>query len=301
MPLLEQLPSGGRVLIVRLRSLGDCVLTTPAIQILHEHRPDLEIGVAVEPRFREVFTGNPAVRRILSPSLKEAAAFRSNLAINFHGGSRSMWLTLASLAGKRAGFAHYRHQWIYNARIPRAQEILGAERKVHTAEHLASAMFWLGVPRREIPRASLFAEPERADKPYAVLHALASQTDKTWPADRFAKVADALIARGLEPVFICGPGEEIASLARFRWVAGASLEQVKSLLAGAALFIGNDSGPAHMAAAFGIPVVVLFGSSDPVVWAPWKTAAEQIVGIDGIRSVPVDQVIQAMDRLQVRA
>jgi len=66
------------------------------------------------------------------------------------------------------------------------------------------------------------------------------------------------------------------------------------------LFAGNDSGPAHMAAAFGIPVVVVFGSSDPVVWGPWRTQAEVLTG-DGIASVEVRQFLEALERLRVRA
>ena len=54
-----------------------------------------------------------------------------------------MRLTVASMGPIRAGFGHHAWSFLYNARIPRAQEILGEERAVHTAEHLASAMFWL--------------------------------------------------------------------------------------------------------------------------------------------------------------
>jgi ADP-heptose:LPS heptosyltransferase len=82
---------------------------------------------------------------------------------------------------------------------------------------------------------------------------------------------------------------------------GAPLDEIKSLFAGAALFVGNDSGPAHMAAAFGIPVVVVFGTSDPVVWAPWRTQAEVLTGREGIASVDVRQVLDALERLRVRA
>ena len=62
-----------------------------------------------------------------------------------------MALTTASLAKYRAGFRHFRGAALYNIKIPRAQEILGEERVVHTAEHLASAMFFLGAPTQEIP------------------------------------------------------------------------------------------------------------------------------------------------------
>ncbi len=69
-------------------------------------------------------------------------------------------MTAASGAAFRAGFGHFRHQFAYNLRIPRAQQILSVERKVHTAEHLASAMFWLGVPLTEIPRANTRLHPD---------------------------------------------------------------------------------------------------------------------------------------------
>ena len=65
--LLERLPSGSRIAVIRLRSLGDCVLTTPALALLKTHRPDLRIGVVVEPRFAAVFEDNPDVDEILPP------------------------------------------------------------------------------------------------------------------------------------------------------------------------------------------------------------------------------------------
>ena len=67
-PVLERLPPGGRVAVIRLRSLGDCVLTTPSLGILKQFRPDLRIAVVVEPRFAGVFEGNTDVDRILTPS-----------------------------------------------------------------------------------------------------------------------------------------------------------------------------------------------------------------------------------------
>src|SRR5579864_5265452 len=125
---LDRLPRGARVEIVRLRSMGDCVLTTPAIEILKGARPDLEIGVVVEDRFRAIFEGNPSVSQILSSRLSEIFRWHPTLCLNFHGGSRSMLLALASRAPIRAGFAHHRGAMLYQTRIPRAQEILGDER-----------------------------------------------------------------------------------------------------------------------------------------------------------------------------
>src|SRR3984957_4363010 len=265
--VLDRLPSGARVAIIRLRSLGDCVLTTPALSLLKQARPDLLIGVVVEDCFAPVFAGNPDVAQILAPNAGSLGRFRPHLALNLHGGATSVRLMLAAASGLRAGFGHFRFQPMYNVRIPRAQEILGPEilttdRKVHTAEHLASAMFYLGVPQTEIPRARLFAAEHSRPRPYAVLHPFASQAAKTWPSESFLAVAKHLDGDlGIEPLFIGGAKDDLSAFSQHACFQGAPLEEVKSLLAGAALFVGNESGPPHIPAAFGRPLGVLFGPS----------------------------------------
>ncbi len=299
--LLDQLPEGANVLVIRLRSLGDCVLTTPALEILKSARPDLNVSVVVEDRFVAVFEGNPDVDRLVRPRATDVGRIKAELAINFHGGTRSMALTAASRARQRAGLGHFRGTAMYNVKIPRAQEILGEERVVHTAEHMASAMFYLGAPRQEVPRAKLFAEPETASRPYAVLHPVASAPDKTWPAASFLRLAAYLESEwGLEPVFIAAAGEDLSPFARYRTLQGVPLGQVKKLMAGASLFVGNDSGPAHMAAAFGLPVALVFGNSEPAIWGPWKTASEMLVNRDDITAIPPERMIEALERLRVR-
>lgn len=300
--MLDSIPEQGRVVLVRLRSLGDCVLTTPAIEILHQHRPDLQIGVVVEPRFAGVFEGNPAVHWLLPPRVSAVRRWRPHLCLNLHGGPASAVLTACSGARVRAGFAHFQHQFLYGVKIPRAQEILNVERKVHTAEHLASAIFYLGAPRVEIPRARLFTTAPKRGGSYAVIHPMASEPAKTWPRQKFLAVADHLRhAAGLESIFIGGPGEDLSVFHPFQTVTGASLSEIKVLLRDATLFIGNDSGPAHMAAAFGLPVVVLFGPSDPTIWAPWRTHCEVLAEPGGITFVEVATVLAAVERLGVPA
>jgi heptosyltransferase-3 len=305
--VLERLPRNGRIAVIRIRSMGDCILTTPALSVLKQGRPDLAIAVVVEDRFRTLFEGNADISEILSPKVSALRKWRPDLCLNLHGGGSSAVLTALSGARVRAGFAHFRFPWIYNAKIPPAQQILRVEGKVHTAEHLASAVFYLGAARVEIPRAKLVGgwaqgRTEVTNPAYAVIHPVAAEPAKTWPAERFAAVAARLQQSfDLQPVFVGGPGDDLSAFREWRTVAGAPLDEIKSLVAGAALFVGNDSGPAHMAAAFGIPVVVIFGASDPVVWAPWRTQAEVLAGLDGIASVDVRQVFDALERLRVRA
>jgi len=294
--VLDRLPDGARVAVIRLRSLGDCVLTTPALALAKQYLPNLKFSVVVEPAFAAVFTGNPDVDQILGPNAASLARLRAHLAINLHGGTTSVRMMLAAASGLRAGFGHFRFQPMYNIRIPRAQEILGVDRKVHTAEHLASAMFYLGVPLTEIPPARLFAAPSSREHPYAVLHPMASSPEKTWPHANFLALAAHLETNlGLEPVFIAGPNENLSAFAAYSCVQGAPLEEVKSLLAGADLFVGNDSGPAHIAAAFGRPVVVLFGASELENWRPWRTESAVLTSPAGIDSIGVREVVEAVD------
>jgi heptosyltransferase III len=306
---VTELPIGCRVAVIRMRSLGDCVLSTPALEILKRARPDLRIAVVVEDRFRAVFERNPDIETLLGPRRRELREWSPEFCLNLHGGSASARLTALSGARTRAGFGHFRWRWLYQVRIPRVQQILGEERAFHSAEHVASAMFYLGAPRVEVPRAKLFAAEARRERlpyqparAYAVIHPIASQADKTWHAAGFLGAARFLgESLGLEPVFVAGPGEDLAAFREYRTVVGAPLGEIKSLLSRATLFLGNDSGPAHMAAAFGLPVVAIFGASDPAIWHPWRTPSVVVQNAAGIQSVTERQVCDALERMRVHA
>lgn len=298
--VLQRLAPAARIAVIRLRSLGDCVLTTPALSLLKQTRQDLQIAMVVEEQFAPVFTGNGDVDQILPPSGARLWSWRPDLTLNLHGGPRSVQLTIAAHSPIRAGFGHFRFQTVYNVRIPRAQSILGLDRKVHTAEHLASAVFYLGVPTQEIPRTRLVALTPAPPGAYAVLHPMAGAPEKTWPAENFLDLARHIQREhGLEPVFIGGPNESLLKFQSYRCLSGASLEDIKSLLAGASLFAGNDSGPAHMAAAFGLPVLVIFGPSDSEVWRPWKTKSSVLEDPVSIARITVADAITAIEKLRV--
>ena len=297
--MLERLPPGSRIAVIRLRSLGDCVLTTPALSLLKQHRSDLRIAVLAEDPFRAVYDLNPDVESILPPLVSELRRWQPNLTLNLHGGTRSMMLTTLSGARYRAGFAHHRYSFLYTHRIPTAQQILKVDRTVHTAEHIASAVFHLGVPPSEIPRAKLVAPkgdlllPARA----ALIHPFASAPDKTWPLENFLSVAGSLGRQGMTPIFLSGPGDASTGYQGHRVMHNLPLAQVKLVMSHAELFIGNDSGPAHMAAAYGVPSVVLFGASDSRIWSPWRTAGRVLQVPDGIQSITVNQVLDAVNAL----
>ena len=302
--LLPGLPPGARILVIRLRSIGDIVLLTPALRLLKEWRPDLRLSVVVESRFHELLEGNPAVEEIFAPDQGSGwREFRSRyeviralrrrafaVCINLHGGPTSRLLTRWSGARWRVGFAHFRGLGLYPILVPDARTVL-SQPSIHTAEHQAAAFFYLGLPRQEIPRAQLFSglaqatwwDTKRQDlgiapgKPYAIVHPTALYKTKEWAPEKFAQIGKYLEKQaGLIPVLTCGPGEsavldavEKAAGGRVRRLENMSIAQFAAALAGARLFVGNDSGPAHMAAALARPVVVIFGSSSSPIWGPW--------------------------------
>ena len=228
-------------------------------------------------------------------------------------------MTALSGARWRVGFGHYRHRFVYNVDDPASagnswSGAQGPHRRTPGERDVLP-----GSPESEIPRATLIGDclepsvpgtagdlvagPTGRQRPaaLAIIHAVAATPEKTWPADRFLEIAQHLTQSGLEPIFIGGPGDDLTPFAHYRTVAGAPLAETKSLLASATLFVGNDSGPAHMAAAFGLPVVVIFGPSDPDIWGPWRTAGEVVRDPAGIASIPVDRVIAALARVRVHA
>ena len=184
-------------------------------------------------------------------------------------------MTLLSGARWKAGFAHHNFTFAYNVKIGRAQSILGVRGVVHTAEHLASAFFALGVPISDVPRAQLsVSEQETNALPvqgrYAVLHPFAATPDKRWPAEKFCELARFLSLWKMEPVILAGAEDDVSAFGSHRIFRG-TLSEAKALVSKASLFVGNDSGPAHMAAGFGVRTVVLFGPSKPAIWGPWRT------------------------------
>ena len=129
-------------------------------------------------------------------------------------------------------------------------------------------------------RHGLQAAGWNEQQPLAVIHPAAAFATKQWAKDKFAEVANHLYERGFAVVVITTPAEselarriEAHSLVPVIGFSDLSLPEVTALASRARLFVGNDSGIAHIAAAVGLPAVVIFGSSNIAHWSPWATAA----------------------------
>jgi heptosyltransferase III len=295
--LLPDLPRGSKILIVRLRSLGDLVLETPAIAALHAWRPDLLIHILVEPRFAAVFDGNPALCKVMfSRGLVETARQlqrqRFPIVFNQHGGPRSAILTAASGAKLRVCWKGFQFGFVYNVRVPDAKEFYGRA-VVHTVEHRISQFYCTGLPRVSIPKAQVFPQAEAIESvkrilagqgiepgaPYAVLQPGARLAGMRWPIEKFAEVARWLRSRhGIRSVVNLAPADaDVAADVRatLRDCCGIpdplNIRELIALIAGARILVGNDSGPVHVASAAGCPVVAVYGATNPAQWHPWQT------------------------------
>ena len=118
---------------------------------------------------------------------------------------------------------------------------------------------------------------------FVAIHPFAGSPKKRWPLEHFRELAQR-IARRMPVEWCAGPEDDLPGARRFE-----DLYELASWLATARIFIGNDSGPAHLAAAVGTPVVALFGPTDPAVWAP-RGPRVAIAAAPALHEITVAQV-----------
>ncbi len=352
-PLFQQLPPNARVLFIRLRNLGEAVLDTANLRALKRQRPDLRLVTLVESVFADLYSADPDIDVIAvdrSPhdkrsSLGARASIIKNIrssefdaVINLHGGPASTQFVALSGAKHRAGAAHFRPSLVYNWKIPPAEEILGRG-DLHTVESQFAWFKWLGLSldyplptslfvdlrRRESVRATLRRSGIDPDVPYAVLSPTNEFFTKRWPAERYGVIADYLSSNGMQIVATGAPtDEQKEQLAEVRRATRTPICELSSLNIGeltalievARVFVGNDSGPAHIAAALKVPAIVLFGPASSVRWRPWKAPSALVQNYFAcnpcsmytceafdepkcILSITVDQVIKAIETLHI--
>ena len=261
--------------------MGDCLLLTSPVRALKEEFPDFRISVVAESRFAACFDGNPDFAEVISLKNKSSAARlmtrRFKAVINLHGGPTSFAYSCLAW-GNRIGCEQYQYHSLYNGLVP------VPEPHLHSVDTTMTTFRWLGLQRTAAAPPLRYEVHTRAaekmaatmrNRPYVVIHPGALQTTKRWETGRFAQVAQALQADGFTIALTAGPGEEslVADVARnvpgASMLLGLTIPELAELIRGARLYMGNDSGPMHLASAVGTRVVVPWGSSDARAWRPW--------------------------------
>lgn len=289
-----------RVLLVRYRSLGDMILTIPAVEALGTTYPSARIEYVADDHLAPLLEHNPYLSRIHAyprsrfrglPSLRrvyEEVGFALRIArrdydlvIDFHGNPRAAWLTFMTGAQTRIGFRHVRvRHYAYTRKVS-----LGREGEKQSAFHHLALARAAGARTPESPRPRVFLTPEekRAARealgglsggPFIAIHPGANSAARRWPPERFAGFAKwAEDEYSLPSVILAGPGEtevgpRIASLCGAKLLTDRSVRELAARTAEAAAFIGNDSGPMHLAGALGVPLVAVFGPHTTARWWP---------------------------------
>lgn len=334
-----------RVLVVRLRSIGDTVLATPSLDALRRFLPTARIDVLLESWVAPVLEGFDAVDDVVTVERASTAsrarvarrlrAAHYDVAYNLHGGTTATLLMRAAGAKHRVGYSSYQYSRLLNHAAPPPPELWG-KAATHSVEQQLALLGWTGVPVSDRPPTRLsvtekalrsVSERLRAKnlneaKPLALIHPAAAFETKQWATANFARVAEDLSKRGFNCVAIAAPNESRVlsalienSSAGIEAFTDLSLPEVTALAARARLFVGNDSGIAHIAAAVRVPSVVIFGSSNVAHWRPWTVAPAEVVreelpcqpcpgytcsefdAPECIRRVSVERVMAAIERV----
>jgi predicted lipopolysaccharide heptosyltransferase III len=294
-----------KVLLIRLRSIGDTVLATPSLFALRRFLPNVEIDILVEDWVAPLLDNHPHVNKVVTlersgfvARARVARELRSagyDVVYNLHGGTTATFLTRATGARHRVGFKTYQYAQLHNHQAP-SPLLLWQQPKTHSVEQQLALLGWTGVPVTDRPRTQLGVSPVAAaavdqrlaaaglsDRKFALIHPTAAFATKQWATENFARVIEFLAERGFASVAIAAPYErEILNNLSAQSAAAVvtldlSLPEVTALATRAQLFVGNDSGIAHIAAAVGTKSVVIFGSSNVAHWRPWNRAAAEVV------------------------
>jgi heptosyltransferase-2 len=277
------------VLVLQTSFLGDSLLTLPLLRRLKESLPGARVSVLTLPKNGDVFRNNPWVDEVLLDDKRGAHAgplgtwriaseLRRkgfDLAVIPHRSLRSA--LVARLAGipRRVGFATSAGSFLLTDAVPFAWLTHDLERNLalarplggETRTFIGEARYVAPAPPSRALAAALSAAGIAPDARLAGVHPGAAWATKRWLPERFAELCRRLKADGLTPVLVGGPGDAAlgAELARASGAADLTgktdLEDLKSLMGRLSLFVTNDSGPMHLAAAAGVPVVAIFGAT----------------------------------------
>ena len=301
-----------RILVIRLGALGDFVLSFPAFAAIRAQHPGARITLLTTAPFASVGRLAPwfdAVEVDARPRVWDLAGlWRLRRALRGHDLVYDLQTSRRSsryfrLAGRPAwsGVAA-------GCSLPHADPGRDA---LHTIERQQGQLRDAGLEAcgADWPELGWLVAAGRAlalPSGYAVLvpGAAPHRPGKRWPAGRFAQLGGVLAARGMAPVVVGGTGDAALGAEVVAGCAGAvdlvgrtDLPGLAAVLAGAAVVVGNDTGPMHLAAALGRRCVVLFsGESDPALTAPRGARPGQVdvVRVEDLRALGVAEVAAAL-------
>lgn len=321
-----------RILLVRLRLIGDVVFTTPMISALRRHDAGAHIAYLVEPSAAVVLRGNPhlndvivaprrhGVGRILDDLAlaRRLRRERFDLAIDLHGGPRAAWLTRASGAPMRIGYDMGWRSWIYTHRVQRSPDLFPRHSVLNQWDLLAPLGIGDCTPEEypvemtaDAAAAARVTERLNAAGVHAglrlvVVHVSAGNQFRRWPEEAFCSMIARLAERDPQcrVIVASGPSDAEAAMRVTEAVRSRltrpdtlpplldwDLNELHALVARAAVYIGGDSGPMHIAATTRTPIVALLGPTLAERSRPWRDSRlrSEMVDAGPLPCRPCDQ------------
>jgi len=295
--------------------LGDLLLTVPAIRSIRERFPRAHLTLVVGRQNAAAVTGQPwadSIRVVDTRNFLGVARGgwrgwrdpRPDLAVYFTTVSYSRsaaMLVRWSRARERAGFDPAWYGERDRAGLTRVLAYPGTENPLHQSEVSLLLARAVGAGARPDPPYYV-PDPalrERAPEGIIYIHPGAGKLKNRWPADRFAEVARGLLERGHAVAWIEGPQDmgtvdavTAALTIRLPVIRGESIPMLAARFARAALYIGNDTGPLHLAGATGCPTVGVYGWTSPDEWRPVGRCVKSVRAADGkLESIPSRDVL----------
>jgi len=293
-----------RILVLNRNHIGDCLLTTPMLRALKRRFPRAHIAVAVPASNRDLLVTNPHVDEIvIRPEIQSWAA-KIRFALETRRGHYDLIISVQEKS-KFYGWAAW-YSKLCNPKMPvtvaldhpRTRRFYQHVSPIHPEQHevykYLDVATMLGCPRERNPVLELEPTAEARDNVRNLLTAIdvdgdarfiginpgGSKEEKRWPVERFAEVGDRLQAELGLPVIIFGGAADAdraqaiadgMSQPAFVVAGRASLGDTAAFLERCRLLVTGDTGPMHMAVAMAVPVVALFGPTNPVKFGPFST------------------------------
>ncbi len=279
-------PPAAGVLIVKPGSMGDVIHALPVLAALGAAWPGCPVSWVVDPRWAPLLEGNPHLTHAIEfprerfrgvPGLIRALPWaaglhrhRPGICLDLQGLLRSALIGRMTLPGRFLGLSDAREgaRWFYDAVVP-------VEARAHSVERYLSILKVLGL---EVPREPEFWLPagtlpaSTPTVPYILIHPFSRGTGKSLPAATLASLCKELTPA---PVVLAGGAAPGAPEGRhiLNLLGATSLLELIALIRGAAYVVSVDSGPAHLAAALGRPLLAIHTWSDPQLVGPYSTGA----------------------------
>ncbi len=295
-----------KILIIRLRRMGDNIMTTPAVTALKRNFPEASLTYIIEEPFREVIEGNPHVDHLivlprkqkthdLIKDIRRIRKTKYDILIDLFGGPKAAWITLFAKARFKIGYAVKYKSLIYHIRIPRSPQ----KGYIHSAESHLNVVKALGAevnpaPPLLVPDASpekkkkidqFIEDHNLADFPLITMHIGAGNAFRDWGAENIIELIRLLQQNQDVRIILVGAAHEKPRADQMAGESGhpvfslagqLGLKELRELISRSVLYIGPDSGPMHLAASTDTPIVAYFGPTLPARFRPWQAKARVI-------------------------